>query len=156
MGKLRSKEVSNDLLGPVGRWGLEWRVKANTQTPLTIPSHQVHLEVQGQGLPTEMQSRAKKGREWVREDRQKVTSTSIISIMETVLMNGDSAHSVKHCVLLITTASAYIWNGAYAHVWDIIYTICWQYLVHFCPQAPLTVAPGPSRDLWSSAWGIAS
>ena len=31
MGKLRSKEVSNDLLGPMGRWGLEWRVKANTQ-----------------------------------------------------------------------------------------------------------------------------
>lgn len=30
MGKLRSKEVSNDLLGPMGRWGLEWRVKANT------------------------------------------------------------------------------------------------------------------------------
>jgi hypothetical protein len=76
--------------------------------PLIIPSHQVHLEVQGQGLPPEMQSRAKKGGEWVREGRQRMTSTSIISIRKTVLLNGDSAHSVNHCILLITTASAYI------------------------------------------------
>ena len=38
--------------------------------PRPIPSHQVHLEVQGQGLLPEMQSRARKGREGIREQSE--------------------------------------------------------------------------------------
>lgn len=61
MGKLRSKEVSNDLLGPMGRWGLEWRVKANTQ--LLDPSHLTKSTWKSKGKGSFLRCRAEQGRE---------------------------------------------------------------------------------------------
>ena len=61
MGKLRSKEVSNDLLGPIGRWGLEWRVKANTQQILS-PSHLTKSTWKSKGKGSLLRCRAEQRR----------------------------------------------------------------------------------------------
>lgn len=106
-----------------------------------IPSHQVHLEVKGKG--SFLRCRAEQGRE---EGRQRAASTSIISIRKTVTYEwrfsslSKSLYLTHHnsicthlkwrlcmCETLFTQSADNTWCS-------------------FCPQAPLTVTPGPSRD----------
>lgn len=80
MGKLRSKEVSNDLLGPMGRRiGME--VKANTLASTHPISPQVHLKSKGKG--SFLRCRGEQGKEGKQTENG---STSIISIRKTVSM----------------------------------------------------------------------
>lgn len=93
---------------------------------------------QGQGLLPEMQEQSK-------EEEGKAGRTASIDHIHgrQSLRIADSAHSVNHCILLITTASAHIWNGAYAHVQTLFTQSADNTWCSFCPQAPLTVTPGP-------------
>lgn len=92
MGKLKSGGVS----GPAKVKGqVSVRVeRTNSLTSLTIasPVGQVQLEAKEQRLLPETQSRTKKGREWVWEGRQRMTSLSITSLMKISPLNGESAH----------------------------------------------------------------
>lgn len=89
--------------------------------PRPIPSHQVHLEVQRQGLLPEMQSRARKGGREQTENGQHIDH----------IHKEDSPYEWAFSSLSKSTVSYSSQQhlhtfemGAYAHVRDIIYTIC--------------------------------